>query len=119
MFYRSAFIAALATFAISIAIAFAGAALADTFKPVQAQYVDLGAFAGVAYYTAEKDGHHLVVTLQAGETSTPVRFAATLAPGQGVTLSVPRHVGEQPVELHFVRQGDQIDMKGAAAALSN
>jgi hypothetical protein len=113
MFYRSAFIAALATTAI------AGAAPADTFRPVQARHVDLGAFAGVAYYTAEKDGHHLVVTLQDGETSTPIRFAATLAPSQGVTLSVPRHSGEPPVELHFVHQGEQIVVDGAAAALSN
>jgi hypothetical protein len=119
MFNRSAFLAALATFAIGTAIAIAGAALADTFKPIQAQHVDLGAFAGVAYYTAEKDGHRLVVTLQAGEISTPVRFAATLAPGQDVTFSVPRHAGEAPVELHFVRQGEQIVMNGAAAALSN
>jgi hypothetical protein len=119
MFYRSAFLAGLATLAIGVAIAIAGAALAGTFKPLQAQHVDLDVFAGVAYYTAEKDGHHLVVTLQAGETSTPVRFAATLASGQGVTLSVPRQAGEAPVELHFVRQGEQIVMNGAAAALSN
>lgn len=119
MFDRSAFLAALATLGIGIGIAVAGAAYAGTFKPVQAQHVDLGAFAGVAYYTAEKDGHHLVVTLQAGETSTPLRFAATLALGQGVTLSVPRHAGEAPVELHFIRQGEQIVMGGAATALSN
>jgi hypothetical protein len=119
MFNRSAFLAGLATMAIGIAIAFIGAAHADTFRPLQAQHVDLGAFAGVAYYTAEKDGHHLVVTLQAGETGTPMRFAATLAPGEGVTLSVPRHAGEQPVELHFVRQGEQIVMNGATPPLSN
>jgi hypothetical protein len=113
MFYRSAFLAALATIAI------AGAAHAGTFKPLQAQHVDLGAFAGVAYYTAEQDGHHLVVTLQAGETNPPMRFAVTLAPGQGVTLSVPHRAGEQPVELYFVRQGEQIVMNGAAAAVSN
>ena len=119
MFYRSAFLAAIATFAIGIAIAVVGAAYADTFKPLQAQHVDLGAFAGVAYYTAEQDGHHLVVTLQAGATNAPVRFAATLVSGQGVTLSVPRHAGEAPLELHFVREGDGIVVNGAAAALSN
>lgn len=119
MFHRSAFLAALTTLAIGIAIAVAGAAYADTFKPLQARHVDLGAFAGIAYYTAEKDGHHLVVTLQAGETDTPMRFAATLAPGQRVTLSVPRQAGEAPLELHFVRQDEQIVMNGAAASLSN
>jgi hypothetical protein len=119
MFDRSAFLAALATLAIGISLAIAGAAYAGTFKPVQAQHVDLGAFAGVAYYTAETDGHHLVVTLQAGETGTPLRFAATLAPGQDVTLAVPRRAGEQPVEVHFIRQGEQIVINGGAAALSN
>jgi hypothetical protein len=119
MFYRSAIAAALTTFAIGLGIAIVGAAHADAFKPIQAQHVDLGAFTGIAYYTAERDGHHLVITVQAGETGTPMRFAATLAPGQGVTLSVPRHAGEAPLELHFVRQGERIVVNGAAAALSN
>jgi hypothetical protein len=106
-----------ALFAAVAAIAMTGAACAESFKPVQAQKVDLGAFAGVAYYTVEQGGHRLVVTLQAHETGTPVRFAATLAPGQDVTLSVPRKAGESPVELHFVRHGEQIVMNGATAAM--
>lgn len=109
--HRSAFFAAVA------AVALTGAAHAGSLKPVQAQKVELGAFAGVAYYTVEQGGHRLVVTLQAEETGTPVRFVATLAPGQDVTLSVPRKAGEAPVELHFVRQGEQIVMNGPAAAM--
>jgi len=109
--YRAAF------FAVITAIAMTGTAYAESLKPVQAQKVDLGAFAGVAYYTVEQGGHRLVVTLQAHETGTPVRFVATLAPGQDVTLSVPRKAGEPPIELHFVRRGEQIVVNGATAAM--
>jgi hypothetical protein len=89
---------------------------AESFKPVQAQKVNLGAFVGVAYYTVEQGGHRLVVTLQESETGTPVRFVATLAPEQDVTLLVPRRAGEPPAELHFVRHREQIVMNGASAA---
>ena len=86
--YRSALLAAVA------AVTVASALHADPLKPVQAEKVDLGALSGVAYYTAEPNGHRLVVTLQAHETGTPFRFVATLTPGQAVTLSIARNVGE-------------------------
>jgi hypothetical protein len=97
-------------FAVVAAVATVGAGQAQSFKPVQAQHIDLGAFAGVAYYTMEQGDHRLVVTLLAAETGTPVRFVATLAPGQDVTLSVPRGAGETPLEVHFVRHGEEIVM---------
>jgi hypothetical protein len=109
MSYRFALFAA-------VAAAMIGAAHAESFRPIQAQKVDLGVYAGVAYYTAEQDGHRLVVTLQAPEAASPVRFVATLAPGQAVTLSVPRHAGEAPVEMQFVRDGEQIVMNAGPAA---
>jgi hypothetical protein len=108
--YRIALLAAVA------AVAFAGAVHAEALKPVHAHKVDLGSLAGVAYYTVEEEGHRLVVSLKAPETDTPLRFVATLAPGQAVTLSVPRHVGEPPVDVHFVRHGERIEVNGGAAA---
>jgi hypothetical protein len=108
--YRSALIAAVAI------VAAAGAAHAETLKPVQAHKVDLGGVAGVAYYTQEQDGHRLVVSLQAPESATPLRFATTLAPGQTVTLSVPRQLGEPPVNVHFVRQGEKIEVNVVGVA---
>lgn len=108
MFYRSSLLAAVATVAV------AGAAHAESLKPVQARKVDLGSLAGVAYYTVEEEGHRLVVSLKAPETDTPLRFVATLAPGQAVTLSVPRHAGEPPVDVNFVRHGEHIVVNGAA-----
>jgi hypothetical protein len=40
-----------------------GGVYADTIRPIQGKRIDLGTFGGVAYYTVERDGYHLVVTL--------------------------------------------------------
>src|SRR5215470_16049856 len=109
MSYRSPLLAAVAAIAVSSTLQ------ADPLQPIQAQRVDLGALAGVAYYTAEPDGHRLVVTLQAREADAPFRFVATLAPGQSVTLSVAREVGVPPAEVRFIRHGDQLSVNGGSA----
>ena len=109
MSYRSVLLAAAAAIAIS------GTLHADPLQPIQAQKIDLGALAGVAYYTVEPDGHRLVVTLQAPESDSPFRFVATLAPGQAVTLSVARSAGEPAAELHFVRHGEQLSVNSVPA----
>jgi hypothetical protein len=110
MFSRFALFVAVAAAALS------GAALhAETFKPVQAQKVDLGALTGVAYYTEEADGDRLVLTLQAPESGTPFRVVATLAPGQSVTLSIPRGAGEPPVSVRFTRRDGQVSMEKVAS----
>jgi hypothetical protein len=108
-YYRFALLAAVAAAAIT------GTAHAEMLKPVQARHVDLGSLAGVAYYTVEDEGHRLVVSLKAPEADTPLRFVATLAPGQTVTLSVPRRAGEPPMDVHFVRRGEHILVDGATA----
>jgi hypothetical protein len=110
MSYRSALLAAVA------AVTVAGAAHAEPLKPVQAQKVELGSLAGVAYYTVEQDGHRLVVSLKAPESDTPLRFVATLAPEQRVTLSVPRRAGEPAVDVHFTRHGERIEVTATAVA---
>jgi hypothetical protein len=109
MSYRSSLLAAVA------AIAASGTLHADPLQPSQAEKIDLGTVAGVAYYTVEPDGHRLVVTLQARESDSPFRFVATLAPGQAVTLSVARDVGEPAAEVRFVRQGEQLSVNGGTA----
>jgi hypothetical protein len=109
MSYRSVLLAAAAAIAIS------GTLHADPLQPIQAQKIDLGALAGVAYYTVEPDGHRLVVTLQARESDSPFRFVATLAPGQAVTLSVARNAGEPAAEVRFVRHGEQLSVSGGPA----
>jgi hypothetical protein len=104
---RSALIAVIA------AVTLAGSAHAEVLQPIQAHTLDLGSISGVAYYTVEKDGHRLVVFLKAAEMQTPVRFIATLAPEQQVTLSVQRRAGEPPMDVHFVRHGEKIEVNAA------
>jgi hypothetical protein len=54
--------------------------------------------------------------MQAADRNAPLRFVATLAPGQTVTLSAPRHAGEAPVEIQFVRRSEQIVMNAEVDA---
>ena len=90
------------------ALAFIGAAHAGELKPVLSQKIDLGGVSGIAYYTVERDGFHVVATIAEGSTGTPVRVRAILVPGQSVVLSTPREVGIAPVAVEISRQGDKV-----------
>jgi hypothetical protein len=86
-----------------------GNAEADTLKPIEAFSIDLAGAAGIAYYTVEADGLHLVATLARGQSlEPPLRVQAVLAPGQSVTFSAPGTVGTAPVALEFSRQDDRL-----------
>jgi hypothetical protein len=76
-------IAILASCAVA-AVFVAGGVHAETLIQGSGRSIDLGTLAGIAYYTVEPEGYRLVATLG---TDTPVRFVATLASGQSVTLS--------------------------------
>jgi hypothetical protein len=90
-------------FATAFALASLGATRADGLRPVEAKSIDLGDVSGVAYYTAERDGFHVVTTLAQGEAGTPIRVVSVLAPGQRVVLSTP-----QAGALEISRQGDSV-----------
>jgi hypothetical protein len=96
-------------------------AAAERLKPVQAHGIDLGAVSGVAYYTVERGGFRVVVTLaQRGEDATvPVRFEAVLAPGQSVVLSTPRGAGIPPDAVEISRHADTVLVRQGAAAVTN
>ena len=84
-----------------------GAAHAGELQPIRPQMIDLGEVSGVAYYTVERDGFHVVATL-GGEVGSTVRFQAVLLPGQNVVLSTPRAVGLPPVAVEISRRGDEV-----------
>ncbi len=107
--------------AAAVALASIGPARAEGPEPGRAQSIDLGAVSGVAYYTVERDGFHVVATLaQRGEdTAAPVRVEAVLAPGQSVVLSSPRGVGTPPDAVEISRQADAVLVRKAAAAVIN
>ena len=98
-----------------VAAAFAWACLeaapANGLRPIDAMSIDLGEVSGVAYYTAEHDGLHVVTTLAEGEAGTPIRIVSVLAPGQRVVLSTP-----QAGAFEISRKGDSVLVRKANAA---
>ena len=99
----------------STALMLAGAAHAGELRPTQGQTFDLGGVLGVAYYTAEQDGYHVVATLAEGETGAPVRFEAVLTPGQVVTLSSPAGQGGTLTSVEFSRLQEQVLVRTVTA----
>jgi hypothetical protein len=95
--------------------AFARAVPAESLRPIEIRNLELGAVAGIAFYTVEQDGYRLVVSLQVLETGMPLRFVATLAPEQRVTLSAPRRPGEPWLDVNFIRHGEGIDVNASTA----
>jgi hypothetical protein len=90
-----------------VAAAFALAPLqaihAEGLRPINAKSIDLGEVSGVAYYTVERDGFHVVTTLTQGTAGTPIRVVSVLAPGQRVAFSTP-----QQGALEISRNGDSV-----------
>jgi hypothetical protein len=97
---------------IATAFAFASVTTANAggLRPIEAKSIDLGQVSGVAYYTAELDGFHVVTTLTEGDAGTPIRVVSVLAPGQRVLLSTP-----QTGALEISRQGDSVFVRRATA----
>ena len=91
-------------FAAAFALASLGAAHADGVRPIEAKSIDLGEISGIAYYTVERDGFHVVTTLAQGEAGTPIRVVSVLAPGQRVVLSTARLAGA----IEISRKGDSL-----------
>ncbi|MEQ1952119.1 hypothetical protein [Mesorhizobium sp. CN2-181] len=98
-----------------VAFTFGGHATAGELKPMAARSIDLGTMSGVAYYTVEPAGFHVVATLAAAESGAPVRFEAVLASGQAIKLSTPREVGMPPIMVEISRVADQVVIEQAAA----
>ena len=87
---------------------------ADGIQPIEGRSIDLGTFSGIAYYTVESDGLHVVATLDDSRGGTPVRFEATLAPGQRVVLSTPGGQGWAAHTIEITRQDRQVFVQSVA-----
>ena len=96
-----------------VAVAFALASLeavhADGLRPIDAKSIDLGEVSGVAYYTVQRDGYHVVTTLAQGSAGTPIRVVSVLAPGQSVAFSTPHEARV----LEISRNGDSVLVRKA------
>ena len=91
-------------FAAAFALASVEAAHADGLRPIEAKSIDLGEVSGVAYYTVERDGFHVVTTLAEGGAGTPIRVVSILSPGQRVVLSTPAPASG----IQISREGDRV-----------
>jgi hypothetical protein len=97
--------------AAAFALASLEAANADGLRPIDAKSIDLGEVSGVAYYTVERDGFHVVMTLAQGMAGTPIRVVSVLAPGQSVAFSTPHQAGA----LEISRNGDSVLVRKATS----
>src|SRR6202040_1746780 len=91
-------------FTTAFLMATLGTAHAEGLRPIQAKSIDLGDVSGVAYYTVERDGFHVVTTLAEGEAGTPIRVVSILSPGQRVVLSTPAPASG----IEISREGDRV-----------
>ncbi|WP_421697396.1 hypothetical protein [Ancylobacter sp.] len=78
-------------------------------KPATAQTINIGYVNGVAYYTPQNDGYHVVATLSVAG-GAPVRVAATLKPDQAVSVSVPGAVDTAASIVEIAREGDVVTL---------
>ncbi len=74
----------------------------------------------LVYYTAARDGFHVVVTTQRGLTNhaAVARFETVLATGQSAAVSVPRAAGEAPARIVLSNAGDHLHIAKPNAAVS-
>jgi hypothetical protein len=101
--------------AAALPLAFLGAAHADDVRPIEGKDIHLGNVSGVANYTVERDGFHVIITLAQGEAGTPVRMVAVLAPGQRVVLSTPQEANQNATTVEISRQADTVLVRDLAA----
>src|SRR5262245_28578768 len=101
---RSALIAASVVLA---AIASVPVAHAEELRPIEGKSLQLGDKNGVAFYTVQDRGYHVVAIL-AGPDGKPLRFESTLLPGQKVVVSVPGSVNTTAQKVEFLRRGNSL-----------
>lgn len=90
-----------------------GTAHADDVSPQSAKSVSVAEAVGVVYYTEETEGFRVVATLSASEGAAPLRFTATLADGQTVTVSVPVEAGQAERAIDITRNGETLSVTEA------
>jgi hypothetical protein len=104
----------LAAAVLSLGVNSAGV---NSLKPFEARRIDLGPIVGVAYYTVQSDGVHVVATLAHDETDThPLRVQAVLGAGQGVTFSTPGDRDTAPMSVRIERFEDGVVVRSGNSA---
>jgi hypothetical protein len=90
----------------------------EEISPGQGFSFVLGGTVGVAYFTSETEGLRLVATVKSAN-GIPLRFVATLAANQTVTIALPREVGQDAIEVNFLRRGERVVVKTPSRNLTD
>lgn len=100
--------------------AFTGEADAAQMKPLAARLTDLGDASALSYYTIEKQDYRVETVIQIkGHEDQPLRFTASLRPGQSSIISVPGGVAGRSVNLWIARVGDRLLIAPRTTVASN
>ena len=94
--------------ALAALLAATAPANAGMLVPYEAESIDLGGLHGFAYYSEQPDGFRVVATLLEGEGGPAVRFEATLADRQRLTITLPGEPGEPARVVELSRTGDRL-----------
>ena len=87
-------------------------------QPLVAERIALGDVFGTTYYSIEKDGFQVVMSIASGEQGSPVQFVTTLGAGQKTTLAVPRAFGEGVLMVEISRVDDRLFLEEQKAVTS-
>lgn len=100
--------------------AFTGEANAAQMKPLAAHLTDLGDASALTYYTVERQDYRVETVIQIkGHEDQPLRFTASLRPGQSSIISVPGSVAGRSVNLWIARVGDRLLISPRTAVAYN
>ena len=87
----------------------------EVVSPEAGLTIALGPTLVSIYYQQTAAGFRVVATAAAEPSRDVIRFICTLAPGQETSISVPRSVGEQPIELRLRRAGEVLELRRPAS----
>jgi len=94
--------------AVAGSIVIGAAVHAEPLAPFAGRSVALGEMRGTAYYRPSDAGFEVVITLADGPAGRPVRFVATLSPGQSAVISAPGQLGQEATSITMTRNGDRL-----------
>ncbi|GLK78579.1 hypothetical protein [Methylopila turkensis] len=94
--------------AAAVLVGLTASASAIELQPGTASRIELGARAGIAYYTVSPAGYRVVTGIARKADSPSLRFETTLAAGQRVLVSAPQELGQPATSVEIFRDGDRV-----------
>ena len=101
---------------LAVIVAVPTTAMAGELKLREAHSADLGGVSVVTYYTEAATGYRVVVTAAPEASAQPIRYTATLVPGQRSVITIPQRANEAPLALVIARVGDRVVVETESSA---